>query len=194
MAYRIGITGGIGSGKTTIAEIFNTLGVPVYNADYQAKKLMNTDEILINEIKKLFGDQAYRTDKLDRKYIAQKVFNNTDLLNQLNHLVHPKVFKELNAWFDECGSKYALYESALIYQGDAIKYLDKVIYVFASPEERIRRIVDRNGIREKEIRARMSTQPDPVSSILKADYIIVNEYQPIIPQVLKIHRSLMAMT
>lgn len=194
MTYRIGITGGIGSGKTTIADIFDTLGIPTYNADYQAKILMNTDADLIVKIKKLFGDQAYGANQLDRTYIAKKVFNDNDLLKQLNRLVHPKVFKDLNSWFEQCDTKYALYESALIYQGDAHKYLDKIIYTYASSAERIRRITDRNGLEKKEIEARMSVQPDPISSIIKADYIIINEHQPVIPQVMKIHRHLMAMT
>ena len=132
-----------GSGKTTIADIFDTLGIPTYNADNQAKKLMNTDTDLIIKIKNLFGDQAYAANQLDRKYIANKVFNDNSLLEQLNQLVHPKVFEDLASWFEQRDTKYALYESALIYQGNAHKYLDKVIYVYASSVERIRRIMDR---------------------------------------------------
>lgn len=194
MTYRIGITGGIGSGKTTIADIFDTLGIPTYNADNQAKKLMNTDADLIIKIKNLFGDQAYGANQLDRTYIANKVFNDNNLLEQLNQLVHPKVFEDLASWFEQRDTKYALYESALIYQGDAHKYLDKVIYVYASSTERIRRIMDRNSSKKNEIEARIRAQPDPISSIIKADYIIINEHQPVIPQVMKIHRHLMAMT
>lgn len=187
---RIGITGGIGSGKTTVCNIFGTLGIPIYNADQAAKDLMNNDPDLKDEIIQLFGKASYDNQNLNRAFIADQVFKDKEKLDQLNAIVHPAVFKDLTQWFLSRTSDYAIYESALIFQGGSQEYLDFIIYVYASAETRINRVMKRDHANQESVAQRIQNQPDPIQSIQQADFVIVNEAEALIPQVLKIHRLL----
>lgn len=160
MALRVGITGGIGSGKTTVAEIFELLGIPVYNADAAAKELMNTDEELKNAIKKNFGETAYKNNELDRTYLASVVFNDPEKLMLLNSLVHPVTIKNAEQWMKAQTTAYAIKEAALMFESGADKMLDYVIGVTAPQKLRILRVMNRDGISREAVLKRLSRQMD----------------------------------
>ncbi len=189
--YKIGITGLIGSGKTTVCKIFETLGVPVFYADDEAKNLMQTNHDLKYSLLNILGPQTYQTDgKLNRKYIALKIFEDPNLLSQINALVHPVVLDKLSEWFkDQSGEAYALYESALITQKHKT-FLDFVILVNAPQHLRLSRVMQRQNETKEDILKRMAAQPKEKSLKDLADFIIRNNGQPLIPQVLAIHRKI----
>jgi len=189
----VGVTGGIGSGKTTVCHIFEVLGIPVYYADDRAKELMQHDAELVGQIKKLFGEAAYQENKLNRPFIAQKVFNNKILLNELNAAVHPAVFRDATKWMQQqVGVSYAIEEAALLFEGGSYKKLDKIITVQAPLEERIRRLKKRDNTTYDEISARMKHQWSDEEKLKLSDFVIYNDKQhKLIPQVITIHRTLL---
>jgi dephospho-CoA kinase len=192
---KVGITGGIGSGKTTVCKIFETLGVPIYYADDRAKALMVEDKELVGNVKKLFGENAYFPDGvLNRKYISDLAFQNPELLQKLNGLVHPAVLKDGNKWHSEhLNVPYTLKEAALMYESDSYKYLDKIITVFAPKELRLERAILRGGLKKEDIEARMEKQLPEEEKLKRADFVIYNDgKQALIPQVLKIHKALLS--
>jgi dephospho-CoA kinase len=193
---KVGITGGIGSGKTTVCKIFETLGVPIYYADDRAKALMIEDKELVENVKKLFGENAYFEDgSLNRKYISDLAFQNPELLQKLNGLVHPAVLKDGNKWHTEqVNVPYTLKEAALMYESDSYKYLDKIITVLAPKELRLERAILRGGgaLKKEDIEARMDKQMQEEEKLKRADFVIFNDgNQALIPQVLKIHKALL---
>ena len=189
---KIGITGGIGSGKSTVAKVFEILGIPVYNADNAAKKLMNEEGHLKTAILNLFGNEAYKEGTLNRTFIAQSAFNHPDKLEKLNALVHPETIKDANQWMQQQTQAYALKEAALLFESGAHEKLDKVIGVFAPPALRIQRVMQRDGLGRDEIIARMKRQIDENIKMRLCDYVIINDDQQlVIPQVLTIHQSLL---
>lgn len=193
---QIGITGGIGSGKSLVCRIFHTLGVPVYDADSRAKAVMTTDGILISHIKKEFGVLSYREDgSVDREYLAKEVFNNAERLKRLNNLVHPRVAKDFERWVNEQKSNYILKEAALLFEAKSYTALDKVIVVFAPGELRIKRVLQRDPHRTKEqIKGIIQNQLQEEEKLKRADFVIMNdETQLVIPQVLELHRSFLEM-
>ena len=175
----VGITGGIGSGKTYVCRFFEELGIPVYYADLRAKKLMNTNKALIKEISKLFGENAYTNDgDLNRKMIGDLVFNDRELLDQLNALVHPAVRKDSMDWLktqEENGAPYALKEAALLFESDSYEDLDRIIVVTAPTKVRIKRVMERDGVDEESVKARMENQWPEEKLIEKADFLIIND-------------------
>ncbi len=186
---KIGITGSIGSGKSTVAAIFAALGVPVYNADQRAKELMQSDKSLVHEIVLLFGKEAYDNNgELNRAFIASQVFNQKDLLAKLNALVHPAVFKDFDHWCLEQKSTYILKEAALMFESDSFKTLDKVIVVTAPDPMRIERTMLRDGITKEAVISRMQNQLSQTEKLARSDFEIKNdESEMLIPQVLKLH-------
>jgi len=190
---RVGITGGMGSGKTTVAHIFETLGIPVYYADDAAKRIMNEDPSLRMEIIRIFGDESYNGEGLNRSYIASKVFSNPEQLNMLNAIVHPATIRDGENWMKRQNSPYALKEAALIFESGAAEGLDYVIGVSAPIPLRIERVIQRDGMERSEIKARMAKQLDPEIAMKLCDFVIQNnEQELLIPQVLKIHEELKA--
>lgn len=193
----VGITGGIGSGKTTVTKIFSILGIPVYYADDRAKWLMANDDNLINEIKKKFGEESYfDSGDLNRKYLAEAVFADADKTRQINALVHPAVAKDFGDWVGQQSSPYILKEAALLFETGSYKHLDKVINVSAPLKIRISRVLMRDSHRsEKQVNDIIDKQlPDEVKNG-KSDFVIKNaENKLLIPQVLKIHESLLAIS
>gem|GEM_PF-1121598 len=153
-----GLTGGIGSGKSTIAQIFRELGVPVYDSDKEAKLLMNTSKSLKKEIEKLLGKKAYRGNAINREYISNKVFKDDELLSRLNKIVHPEVKKHFKAWCVKQNSKYVVQESALIFENKSEGNYDKVILVTAPVSIRIARVVNRDSVPESSVLQRISSQ------------------------------------
>lgn len=188
---QVGITGGIGTGKSLVSRIFNCLGTPVYDADSRAKNLMTTDGILIEQIKKEFGNLSYRDDgSLDRSFLSQATFGYPEKLKKLNSFVHPRVASDYQQWVAAHGKqKYVLREAALLYETGAYASIDKMIVVSSPEKIRIRRIMERDPQRtEEEIRTIMKNQWPEEEKMKRADYIIYNDDQHmIIPQVLRLH-------
>jgi dephospho-CoA kinase len=190
---QIGITGGIGSGKSLISKIFAVLGIPVYDADSHAKELMTTDGILVSGIKKEFGDLSYHTNgALNREYLAQHVFTNEEKLKVLNALVHPRVAADYDHWVKQQAEvPYVLKEAALLFEAASHKALDKIIVVSAPVELRIKRVLKRDAHRSVEqIKAIVEKQMPEDEKLKRADYIVVNdETQLVTSQVISLHEK-----
>ena len=188
---RVGLTGGIGSGKTTVAKIFEVLGIPVYYADEETKRLMNTDPVIRRNIVKEFGDRAYDDHGLDRSYLASVVFNDEKKLALLNSLTHPATIEHANKWMQQQHSPYIIKEAALIFESGSNKHLDYVIGVSAPEEIRIRRVMERDGVSEEQVRSRMARQMNEEAKIALCDFVVVNdEREFLITQVLSLHVEL----
>ena len=195
MVLRIGLTGGIGSGKTTVAKIFEVLGIPVYYADDAAKKLMNTDLVLKKEIIKNFGEQSYANGELNRKYIASVVFNDRSKLELLNSLTHPATIRDAEEWMKKQNSPYSIKEAALLFESGANKTVDKVIGVHAPLSLRIKRAMQRDGITESEVIKRINRQMDEEKKMSLCDFVLINnEEQLLLPQVLELHKKFSTIT
>jgi dephospho-CoA kinase len=193
---QIGITGGIGSGKSLVSRIFNLLGIPVYDADSRAKSLMTTDGILVSQIKKEFGVLSFHTDGgVNREYLGEHVFNNPDKLKVLNGLVHPRVGEDFNRWVGEQQSVYVLKEAALLFEAKSNTALDKIIVVSAPEELRINRVLQRDKHRTaQQVKDIFRNQLKEEEKLKLADYIIINdETRPVIPQVLQLHKQFLSM-
>jgi dephospho-CoA kinase len=187
---RIGITGGIGSGKSTVAGIFSVLGIPVYNSDDASKRLMAGDENLKTNIIASFGESSYVNGMLNRKYLAAQVFEDSKKLALLNSLVHPATINDARQWMEKQKSVYVIKEAALIFESGSNEFLDFVIGVQSPRELRIERALKRDNVTRGEIEARMKLQMDEDEKMKKCNFIIVNdEQQMLIPQVLSLHEK-----
>lgn len=194
---KIGITGNIGSGKTTVSKIFEVLGIPVFYADDEAKKVMVTDGILINAIKQSFGVESYFEDgSLNRKHIAGIVFNNEVELQKLNAITHPAVFRAFDNWVLQFNSApYVLKEAALLFESSSYQMCNKTIMVTAPLDLRIKRVMQRDGLTKAEVISRDSRQFSEEKKIRLSDYVITNDNQQlIIPQVLKLHETFLSLS
>ncbi len=192
MVLRIGITGGIGSGKSTVARIFEVLGIPVYYADDAAKRIMNEDEELKEQIMAHFGRESYANGQLNRSYLASVVFNNQEKLALLNSLVHPATIRDGERWTLRQSSPYTIKEAALLFESGSAASLHYVIGVSAPTPLRILRAMKRDNISREEVQARMRQQIDESIKMRLCDYVIINdEQQPLLPQVLQLHEQLL---
>lgn len=190
---KIGLTGGIGSGKSTVAKVFETLGIPVYYADDAAKRIMNEDEELRKQIIAHFGEASYENEQLNRHHISSQVFNNGEKLALLNSIVHPVTIADAEKWMQQQQTPYAVKEAALIFEANADKQLDYVIGVSAPIDLRLKRVMDREGITVDKVQARMDKQMDEEEKMKRCDFIIYNdEKQLLIPQVIELHEKLVA--
>lgn len=189
---KVGITGGIGSGKSTVCRVFEWLGIPVYYADDRAKQLMTEDEALRSKIRLLLGEEAYLPDgSLNRAHIAGIVFSDAVMLRKLNALVHPAVHRDGEAWHQQQTTPYTLREAALLYESGGYMLLDRMIVVTAPEALRIERVMARDGVDRSAVEARLSRQWPEEKKVEKAHYVIVNDgSRPILPQILAIHESL----
>jgi dephospho-CoA kinase len=170
----IGLTGGIGSGKTTVLKMFKELGCATYVADIEAKKLMNSNKRLMNQIKLLFGDKAYLDDKLNTAFIAEIVFNDKVKLTALNALVHPVVQEDFKNFVNKSTSKIIIYEAAILFESGSDKLCDLIITVATDIDERIERIIKRDGVTKEQILERMQHQLNDEEKVKKADFVINN--------------------
>ncbi|TXK52889.1 dephospho-CoA kinase [Pontibacter qinzhouensis] len=193
---KIGITGGIGAGKTIVCQMFQVLGIPVYDSDARAKWVMQHDATLKDNLTAAFGPDAYTlAGDLNRPYISGLVFNNPERLAQLNALVHPRVRIDFEQWAAaQTSAPYVLKEAALMYESQAWKQMDQIITVFAPLEVRMKRLLHRDAHRtEADIRAIISKQLDEEEKLARADHIIYNDDQQlIIPQVVALHQQFLS--
>lgn len=170
----VGLTGGIGSGKSTVLGFFKKLGAVVYIADIEAKKIMNSDEELKLEIINLFGENAYKDNVIDRKYLANVIFNDSQKLKKLNQIVHPKVKEHFINFTKQHLNEIIIYESAILFESGSNKYCDFIITVVADYDSKINRVKLRDGVSELEIKARMKHQTNDDFKINKSNFIINN--------------------
>ncbi|MEY3152092.1 MAG: hypothetical protein RLZZ49_984 [Bacteroidota bacterium] len=187
---KVGLTGGIGAGKTTVANIFGAMGVPVYFADIEAKKLMSSHPKLMEEITSVFGKDAYTNGNLNRAFIAEKVFKNKALLHKLNTIVHPYTIEHGKEWMRNQSAPYAIKEAALIFESGIQGEFDTIIGVFSPHALRVQRTMKRDGIGYDQVMERLQNQIDEEIKIKLCDEVVINDEQKmLIPQVLALHEK-----
>jgi dephospho-CoA kinase len=191
--YQVGVTGGIGSGKTLVCSVLEKLGIPVYYADRAARGLMNSDQRLMEEVVALLGKEAYRNGSLDREYTAAQVFGNPEKLTALNSLVHPAVRRDYTGWLEQQqDAPYVVEEAAILFESGARRFLDLTVLVYAPEALRIQRVMERDGVEEEEVRKRMVHQMDEEKKRAMADLVIVNDGQDLLlPEIIQVHRNIM---
>ena len=191
---KVGITGGIGSGKSTVCKVFKVMGIPVFEADTVAKQLMTTDPEIRRQLIQVFGAVVYLPDQsIDRKYLAGLVFNSPSLLVKLNQIVHPAVLKEFDEWCLTKQTTYILHEAAILFESGFYKLMNQIIAVVANEDERIQRVMKRDGATIELVRQRMKNQLSDEERIKLADFVISNnDNELIIPQILNIDKKIRA--
>ncbi len=192
---KIGLTGGIGSGKTTVSQIFKILGVPVFDADTAAKEAMEHNPVLKEKLINTFGAAVFVEHKLNRKYLADIVFNNAHQLDVLNALVHPITIAAAADWFATQNSPYVIKEAALIFEAGAGVGLDYIIGVFAPTALRIKRVMDRDHLSREDVLSRMNRQIDDQIKMKLCDFVIQNNNQALLTkQVLELHEKFLKLS
>jgi dephospho-CoA kinase len=194
MPLKIGLTGGIGSGKTTVAKIFELLQVPVYYADQASKRLYQTDPQLKADLKKHFGEDIYSEDQLNRSKLAGIVFGDKEKLDLLNQLVHPPTIRDAEQWFLQQSTPYVIKEAALLFESGSVQGLDYVIGVYAPVHLRTKRVMDRDGIEKNAVQNRMHKQLAETLKMKLCDFVITNDEQDlVIPQVIHLHQKFLSL-
>jgi dephospho-CoA kinase len=189
---KLGVTGGIGSGKTSVCRVFNVLGIPVFSADPEAREIMDKDKGIIRRINSIAGKDLYINGSLDRMELAALIFNDDTLLEKVNSLVHPVVFDHFKRWEMEQTAPYVIMEAAILFESGASKLVDRIATVVAPLEERVERVIHRNSLSREQVMERMRNQMDDETRIKLSDYIIHNsEKDMIIPAILKIHEDIL---
>ena len=174
MSKIIGLTGGIGSGKTTVANMFFELGVPVYIADVEAKKLMNRSKIIKRKLVKLFGDDAYIDNELNKPFVSQKIFSNKDLLEKMNTIVHPKVTTHFKRWIAKQTAPYVIKEAAILFENNNYLQCDAIILVVADKETRIQRVIKRDNTSKAKVKVIMDNQWSDEKKMGLSQFVIKN--------------------
>lgn len=188
----VGLTGGIGSGKTTIAKCFKSLGIPVYIADVEAKALMNRSKVIKSKLIQLFGESAYENESLNRTYLATKIFNDKALLSKMNAIVHPKVASHFKRWLKKQKAPYVIKEAAIIFENNLESQYDYIITVVADEDLRINRVINRDGASKVKIKAIIDNQLSDEDKIKKSDFVIRNnDLELAKTQVMEINQQLL---
>ncbi|WP_412561146.1 dephospho-CoA kinase [Winogradskyella sp. MIT101101] len=188
----VGLTGGIGSGKTTIGKEFQSFGIPVYIADEEAKALMNRSKVIKRKLIQLFGKSAYKDDILNRPYLASKIFNDKQLLVKMNAIVHPKVASHFKRWLKKQESPYVIKEAAIIFENNMENQYDYIITVVADEDLRIERVMHRDNVSKERIIAIIENQLTDYEKIEKSDFVIVNNDLNVAKQqAAEIHESIL---
>jgi dephospho-CoA kinase len=191
--FRLGVTGGIGSGKTSVCRVFDVLRVPVFSADSDARETMEKDTDIIKNLNSIAGKNLYVNGSLDRMELARIIFNDRTLLEKVNLLVHPAVFDHFRNWTLEQTASYVIMEAAILFESGASKYVDRVATVVAPVEQRIERVIQRNKLSREQVIERMKNQIDDETRIKLSDYVINNsENDMIITTILEIHDDILA--
>ena len=189
---KLGVTGGIGSGKTSVCRVFNVLGIPVFSTDPEAREIMDNDKSIIRKINSIAGKDLYINGSLDRMEFAALIFNDSTLLEKVNSLIHPVVFEHFKRWEMEQTAPYVIMEAAILFESGASKLVDKIATVVAPIEERVERVIHRNSLSREQVLERIRNQMDDESRIMLSDYVIHNsENDLIIPAILKIHEDIL---
>lgn len=192
-SMKIGVTGGIGSGKTSVCKVFNVLGIPVFSADYDAKEIMDTNPDIIRSINFLTGTDLYLEGSLDRSKLASLIFKDKFLLEKINLLIHPVVFDNFKTWVTKQVTPYVIMEAAILIESGASILVDRIVTVIAPVEERIERVIKRNKLSRDQVMDRIHNQITDESRLKISDYVISNsENDMIIPAILKIHEDILA--
>jgi dephospho-CoA kinase len=192
MARRLGVTGGIGSGKTTVCRIFRVLGVPVFVADDSAKHLMNSDPEIMNKISKIAGKDLYTGGKLDRMELARLIFNRPEMLHSVNAAVHPVVLQTFEKWAVGAEAPYVIMEAAVLFESKADAFVDRVVSISAPVEERISRVMGRSELSREQVLERINNQLEDDEREEQSYYVINNaDNEMIIPEILKIHDDML---
>jgi dephospho-CoA kinase len=191
---KIGLTGGIGTGKSTVAKMFASKGVPVYDSDIRAKKLMSSDQDLVKELTATFGDDVFVNRELNKSYLSSIVFNSYIELKKLNDIVHPFVAKDFQKWSSSQNSEFIIKEAAILFESGAYLNVDKIILVSCPLSVRIQRVSQRDGISEEEIMKRVNNQMMQTEKAALSDYIIDNKYslESLKKQVEEVHSSIIS--
>jgi len=188
----VGLTGGIGSGKTTVSNMFKDLGVPVYIADVEAKALMNTSAVIKRKLTDLFGPMAYQNNELNRAYISSKIFSDKVYLEKMNAIIHPKVAEHFKQWLQKQTSLYVIKEAAIIFEHNTQSQYDAIITVIADKEMRINRILKRDSTTKDKILSIMKHQLSDEEKVKMSDFVILNDnLEHTKEQVLKTHNSIL---
>lgn len=191
MKLRVGVTGGIGSGKSSVCKVFNALGIPVFEADEEARKITETDNHVRERLNEIAGTDLYNTGSLNRKLLASLIFNNRDMLQEVNRLIHPVVFKTFNEWALLQDAPYVIMEAAILFESGGDKLVDKVVVVTAPDKERIERVTSRSGMSTREVSDRIRNQFTQKEISSRADYVISNgDRDLILPAIIEIHEDL----
>jgi len=189
---KLGVTGGIGSGKTSVCRVFSVLGIPVFSADNEAREVMDIDTSIMLRINTIAGKNLYSSGSLDRSELAKLIFNNSRLLEKVNSLVHPVVFSRFREWVRRQDAPYVIMEAAILFESGADKIVDRIMTVVAPVEQRIERVIRRNMLTSDQVMERMRNQLDDEIRIQRSDYVVRNsENDMIIPAILKIHGELL---
>jgi dephospho-CoA kinase len=184
---RLGLTGGIGSGKSVVAEFFRLCGIPVYDCDREAKRLMVESPEIRNGIVSIFGEESFLDGQLNRPHIAGIAFQHPELLSKLNRIVHPEVRKDYHKWCDKQNTDLVLIESAILFDSGLYRHVDKILTVTAKEAVRVQRVMQRDHSSEGQIKDRMRNQMDEAERILRSDFVTINDnIHPIIPQLTEI--------
>ncbi|UII22391.1 dephospho-CoA kinase [Fulvivirga ligni] len=189
LPLQVGVTGGIGSGKSMVCEVFASIGAPTYDADKRGKWLTDNHAEIVEEVSSLFGEDAYKNGQLDRPFIAKIVFNAPEKLQQLNQIIHPRVKDDYLEWVSYQDYPYVIKEAAIMFESGSNKSLDKVITVYAAEDIRIKRVQQRDPFRSvNEIKTIIKKQLPEEERQALSDYVIVNDdSELLLPQVLKLH-------
>lgn len=190
---KVGLTGGIGSGKTLVSKVFIRLGIPVFNADYEAKVILNTDKETIKQVKKEFGSEIYTDQGIDRKKLAEIIFNNITALQKINAIIHPRVRQYFYEWLKKQKVPYVIEEAAILFESGANQELDLTINVHADELVRVRRVMLRDNTTEETVKSRMKNQMSDRQREKLADYTIHNNGdRMLLPQILEIHQHILS--
>jgi dephospho-CoA kinase len=188
---KVGITGGIGSGKTVVCQVFRTLGIPVFNADDAARYLMENNTVLINNIRRLLGNDVYSAGKLLREKISTIIFKHPEKLQQLNALVHPATIAYSREWMEQQNARYVIKEAALFFESNSYKEMDLMLGVYAPEELRVQRAINRGRHSRAQVLAIMEEQMDDEEKMKRCNYVIINDdLHAILPQILSLHELL----
>jgi dephospho-CoA kinase len=189
----VGLTGGIGSGKTTVAQFFKLLGIPVYVADKEAKALMNRSKVIKRQLIALFGDKAYVNNILNREYLAECIFNNKVLLDKMNAIVHPKVASHFKHWLNKQDAPYIIKEAAIIFENNLESSYDYIITVVADEEQRIQRVIQRDSSNREKVKSIIKNQWSDEEKMKRSDFVIFNnDLEKVEEQVSKIHKTILS--
>lgn len=195
MARRLGVTGGIGSGKTTVCRIFRVLNIPVFVADNVAREIMEYDPEVRTAINLIIGKDLYSTGTLDRKELARIIFNRPELLRKVNAAVHPAVLQRFDHWAETSESPYVIMEAAILFEAGADTLVDRVVTISAPVEERISRVMGRNELTREEVIRRINNQLEDEEREEQSYYVINNsDNEMIIPEILKIHEDMLRLS